>query len=133
MRRGHAGFTLLEVVVAIALLSAITVAALPLLVDATRARVPPVVTVESRELGAFADEVMRDDATVARIAEGVEVRLSWKDAPSRPVVVAHRLGAPTTEAGGLPHDWIEFRCSEACVLRYRRIDESASTNAEPPP
>ncbi len=127
------GFTLIEVVVAIALLSAITVAAVPLLVDATRAGVPPVAAVESIELRAFADEVLRDDATVARILEGSKVLLSWKDAPTRPLVVARRPIASTISNGGLPHDWIEFRCGDTCVLRYRRIVEKAPDEAEPPP
>jgi prepilin-type N-terminal cleavage/methylation domain-containing protein len=133
MKRAWDGFTLLEVVVAIALLSAITVAAVPLLVDATRASVPPVVAVESIELRAFADEVMRDDATVARIFEVLQLPLSWKDAPMRTPVIARRLSASTTRNGGLPHDWIEFRCGDTYVLRYRRIIEKASDEAEPPP
>jgi prepilin-type N-terminal cleavage/methylation domain-containing protein len=127
------GFTLLEVVVAIALLSAITVAAVPLLVDATRAGVPPVAAVEAIELGALADQVMRDEVKVARILDGSQIPLSWKDAPSRRPVVARRLRASTTCDGGLPHDWIEFRCGDTCVLRYRRIVEKSPDEAEPPP
>jgi prepilin-type N-terminal cleavage/methylation domain-containing protein len=133
MMRARDGFTLLEVVVAIALLSAITVAAVPLLVDATRASVPPVAAVESIELGAFADDVMRDDATVAQILEGSQILLSWKDASTRPTVIARRLRASATSNGGLPHDWIEFRCAGTHVLRYRRIVEEASVEVEPPP
>ncbi len=133
MNRARDGFTLLEVVVAIALLSAITMAAVPLLVDATRAGVPPVATVESIELGALADEVMRDEVTVARIYEASQISLSWKDAPTRAPVVARRLRASTTSGGGLLHDWVEFRCGDTCVLRYRRIVEKASDETEPPP
>lgn len=133
MRGNRRGFTLLEVVLAIALLSAITVAALPLLVEATRSSVPPVAAVEASELGAFADVVMRDEATVARITEGSEVRLAWRDAPARPAVVARRLGPSTTTDGALPHVWIEFRCGDARLLRYRRIDETPAGDGEPPP
>jgi prepilin-type N-terminal cleavage/methylation domain-containing protein len=133
MKRARDGFTLLEVVVAIALLSAITVAAVPLLVDATRAGVSPVAAVESIELGVFSNEVMRDDATIARISDAPQISLSWKDAPMRPPVVVRRLRASTTSNGGLPHDWIEFRCGDTCVLRYRRIDEKAPDESGPPP
>jgi prepilin-type N-terminal cleavage/methylation domain-containing protein len=133
MKRARNGFTLLEVVVAIALLSAITVAALPLLIDATRAGVPPIAAVESIELGAFANDVMHDEATVAQILEGAQRSLSWKDAPSRPLVVARRLTPSTTRNCDLPHDWIEFRCGDTRVLRYRRNVETASDEAEPPP
>jgi prepilin-type N-terminal cleavage/methylation domain-containing protein len=133
MRSDRCGFTLLEVVLAIALLSAITVAALPLLVEATRSSVPPVAVVETSELGAFADDAMRDEATVARISERSAVRLAWRDAPMRSAVVARRLGAATTTDGSLPHDWIEFTCGNARVLRYWRIDEKPADAGEPPP
>lgn len=133
MNRDRRGFTLLEVVLAIALLSAITVAALPLLVEATRSRVPPVAVVEASELGTLADAVMHDEATVARITEGSGMRLSWRDATTRPAVVAHRLGSSTTNVGGLHHDWVEFRCGDVRVLRYRRIAEKAAGAGEPPP
>jgi prepilin-type N-terminal cleavage/methylation domain-containing protein len=133
MKRARDGFTLLEVVVAIVLLSAITVAAVPLLVDATRAGVLPVAAVEPIELGMFADGVMHDDATVSQILEGAQLSLSWKDAPMRPTVVARRLTPSTTRNDGLPHDWIEFRCGDTRVLRYRRSVETASDEAEPPP
>ena len=133
MRGDRRGFTLLEVVLAIALLSAITVTALPLLVEATRSRVPPVTMVETSELGAFADAVMRDEAAVARIAEGSDVRLAWRDAPTRSAVVARRLGPSTPSVDGLPHYWVEFRCGDARVLRYRRINEQPAGTGEPPP
>lgn len=134
-RPNRDGFTLLEVVAAIALLSALTVAALPLLLDATRCTAPVVEVVDPSDLRAFSDDVMRDDDALARIEEATEVRLAWKGAARRPDVTVQDVdGAGGAADGSLPHRWIEFRCGDVRVLRYRRVDAaSAPATEEPPP
>lgn len=134
MRRGATGgFTLLEVVAAIALLSALTVAALPLLVDATRCAVPPKDAADASELRAFSDSVMLDDDTLARIDAGAEVRLAWRGVSDRTAVVARRVEDVTSAGASTPHEWVEFRCGEVRVLRDRKVAPPSAPAAEESP
>ena len=75
-----------------------------------------------------------DELALARIEEASEVRFSWKRAVSRPYVTVRQVDGPAGAAdGSLPHRWMEFRCGDVRVLRYRRVDAAPAAAAEEPP
>ena len=118
----RAGFTLLEVVVSLVILSAIAAVALPLLLQAQRvlrARGP---AVELWELADVADEFLQDPSS-----ELDEVRtLAW---PQRPDLAA--IGVEWTE-----HElgtWVSFEWGELTLARWQPPKQEDLEGDEPPP
>jgi prepilin-type N-terminal cleavage/methylation domain-containing protein len=111
------GFTLLEVVAATVLLAALTVALLPILVEATTVASRTAPTVDHRALGAFADRLLADEESRARIEEGGEARFSWDDDAFRTHAEVVATGREFGE-GATRHLWVELRCGDARVLRF---------------
>lgn len=115
-RSAVAGLTLVEVVAAVALLSALTVAILPLLVDASKAAAPRAARIDPADLRTFSDHVLADDAALARLEPGVETGVGWDEEGKLRTVAITRLAG--TDGKALPHDWIRFQCGDTCVLRF---------------
>jgi type II secretory pathway pseudopilin PulG len=125
------GFTLLEVVAATVLLSALTIALLPTLVDATVVAHRTTPTVDARALGAFVDGLLADEKTHARIEDSTETRFAWDDSASHASteVVATRR---EFGEGSRRHNWVEFRYGDVRVLRFvsRRPQQQESGDEE---
>lgn len=114
MRRIERGMTLLEVVLAIALLAAIAVVVLPILVDATRIAAAESPSIAPSELRALASEKLLDEGVIAAVRKSgrVEVALT---SPEGEHAAQLRL---IPGEGPLPHDWIEVACGDTRVLWY---------------
>lgn len=118
MIRRRDGLTLLEVVLAIALLSILVVVVLPVLVDATRAAVPRADRVDAKHLRALLETHLAADGALERLRRaGVqEVALRLADSAGEATDVRLRWIAQGDEPPA--HDWIEAISGETRVLRY---------------
>jgi len=122
---GTRGLTLIEVVAAMALLSVLTVAVLPLLVAATQAIAPRVASIDPTELRALSDQVLRDEHVLAGLAPGEERRLDWDLNGRRRTLTIECL--PCTDASAFPHIWLQFTCGDVRVLRFQPQGDAETT------
>jgi len=106
-RARTAGMTLVEVLCALVLLSALAAASLPLLVETNRVAHEKAPAVSVFELGRFADAVAAD-AEAGPIA--------WPDHPERRVEMRRIfVGDPPT------HAWLVFACEGIAVSRWEAV------------
>ena len=128
------GFSLLEVILAIALLSALMISVLPLLTEATQVTASARHAVAVHQLAHFADEVLDDESLASQLLARSLSTIPWSaEAEVRAVEVRH-IAVTDKE---LPHEWIEFSCNGIRVLRYlpREFEkrEVAAMSRESPP
>lgn len=126
MSRATTGMTLLEVVVAVALLAVIAIVVLPILVDATKATAPVVDSIEPSELRALLDTHLVDDAAIASIRRAHNLDLTLGDEDARRTV---RLKWLRRDDASRPHDWLEATCGSTRVLRYVSRPSSSADSA----
>lgn len=141
MKRATHGLTLLEVVLAIALLAALAVVALPILVDATRASAPKPAVVEPARLREWLAEQLAIEGTVERVRQAGTLTVPFGDAAARSTATLRWItGGSTLRANG----WIEAQLGDVTVVWFVAPDEeesgeavatksAASRSSEPPP
>ena len=108
------GMTLVEVLCALVLLSALAAASLPLLVQAHRVAREPKAPFGAFELGRLADALLADPKSFGLEEVPDEAQVSWPDHPERPAVQLRRVlvGDPPT------HSWRIFECGKVAVSRW---------------
>lgn len=114
-KRRDSAFTLLEVVLAVSLLAAMTVALLPLLVDATQTSVRPHRAIDPSDLLAASDEWLGDERRVAALLASGEAEFAIETAEGPRRATARLVAGSDSRR---PHDWIEFRSDGVRVVRY---------------
>lgn len=126
------GLTLLEVLLAAALLSLLAVACIPLIQKSLRVLDSDRGTLHAGELSLIVDQMMQEPAAFGLEADLVQqvqqhgpVHIAWPDDSHRAPITVHALAPQRVPAGIDESDeppttglWLTFACERTCVSRW---------------
>ena len=140
MTRPRRGLTLLETLIASAMLAMLASAVIPLLSACLHGMTPPAETADQQrlrfDLGRLADAFMKDPGAAAEFGQkdlakeiqAGEIAINWpKDfSDGRHPVVS--ISAIQQANHQLDHLWLEFRCDGQSVIRYLMLPKPKEAN-----
>lgn len=148
-RRPHHGLTLLEVLIATAILAVMASAVVPSIAQALDVlrQLDSKTSVDRADLASVVDAFMLDpkrlgvDIPPARLHEINDTRITWPTDEPRYEKYAGVLieirsialgGAEVGAKGGAEHLWLEFTCERLQVIRWVSIPSKIKTEAREP-
>ena len=109
----HDGFTLLEVIAALVIMSAVFAAGAPLMLDAHRVLAAPPAEAAVDDLAAVADRVVASPASFGWTAEPAPQQIAWPGRAELGAITVRRLGD-----GDSDQTWYCFRWRDLAVFRW---------------
>lgn len=125
MTRRH-GLTLLEVLIAVTLMSLLTVTCIPLIRSSLAVVHEPPAQIHLDELKSFVELILDDPEAFglseSMLADPGSFDLQWPDQPDYPAVTVHRLAPPEDAA----HTWLIFTCEPWTISRWHALTDEAN-------
>lgn len=126
--------TLVEVLVATALLAVLVATLLPFAVRASRSLSPRPAPVDMDALSGFADAVMSNPGAfqIADLNVVEQTTIAWPGSTTREVTIRRVSPAELSddEPYVLPHRWLAFTCEDVTVLRWVPAPDDAAMPEE---
>ena len=127
---GRRGLTLLETLIAVAILSLVAATSIPLLQKSLAVLHDPSLEIRFDELAQLADTTIANPHAVDLEPDAFSVlqpfEFMWPDHPTRPAVNVRPL-----KSGDGDHAWYVFTCSGWIVSRWAALDNSNQEGATP--
>jgi hypothetical protein len=119
--KGQTGLTLIEVVLALSLLSALVATCMPLLLSARKEAKAPASVRDVFDLSTLADEALKDPKKAGLAMNAKETAIAWPQHPELgPIHVSHHAKRAAD------HGWITFEWQGIVVSRYEVLAQEAA-------